>query len=489
MDSAEVARPREALRRVVVVGAGIAGLAAAWFLRRDLPPEVEVLVLEGAANVGGKLRVAEIDGLPVDRGAEAILNRRPEGVGLARAIGLADDIRHPMTTTAGLWSYGAIRALPAGTVMGVPTDVAAVRDSGVLSDAAVELLAKEPDLAGDPVATDVAIGRYGTERLGAEVVDRLVEPLLGGVYAGHADELSLAATVPALAAYVRDQPSLIRAAREVRDAGPASDQPVFAGLVGGVGRLATTLADALTTAGVTIRTDATVRDLARRDHGWRLVVGPTRTAEAIDADAVVLACPARPAGRILREVVPHAADELARIEYASVAVVTAVFPRSAAVDELTGSGFLVPPVEGRVIKAATYSSVKWGWLGESATDRLVVRCSVGRHREEADLQYDDAELTARALADLAELTGLAGPPIDAQVTRWGGSLPQYTVGHRERVERIRTAVAAQPGLAVCGAAYDGLGIPACIATAAGAAEQIVATLARPPARPATTMGS
>lgn len=479
MDSVEVAHPGDGRQRVVVVGAGIAGLAAAWFLRRDLANPanpVEVMVLDGSGRVGGKLKVAELAGLAVDEGAEAILNRRPEGVDLARAVGLADAIRHPAQTTAGVWSYGALRALPAGTLMGVPTDVAAVRASGVLSDAAVERLEEEPDRAGEPVLDDVAIGRYAESRLGAEAVDRLIEPLLGGVYAGHARELSLAATVPALAAYVRDEPSLMRAAQHARAAAPTSDQPVFAGLVGGVGRLASTVADALVDAGVTIRTDAMVRELHRRERGWRLVVGPTRSPEVIDADAVVIACPAMPASRLLKDVAPHAADDLARIDYASMGLVTAVFPKTAMARELTGSGFLVPPVENRVVKAATYSSMKWGWLGEDAADRLVVRCSIGRHREEADLQYEDADLIARALADLAELTGLIGAPVETRVTRWGGALPQYAVGHRERVERIRTAVGALPGLAVCGAAYDGLGIPACIATAAGAADQIVRTL-------------
>lgn len=479
MDSVEVARAGDGRKRVVVVGAGIAGLAAAWFLRRDAgdrPEPVEVTVLDGSGRVGGKLKVTELAGLAVDEGAEAILNRRPEGVELARAVGLTDAIRHPAQTSAGVWSYGALRALPGGTLMGVPTDVAAVRASGVLSAAAVAQLEDEPERAGEPIVDDIAIGRYADERLGADAVDRLIEPLLGGVYAGHARELSLAATVPALVSYVRDDASLIRAARRARESAPASDQPVFAGVTGGVGRLAGAVADALVEVGVTIRTDAMVRELHRRDRGWQLVVGPTRAPELIDADAVVIACPATPASRLLKDVAPHAADDLAGIEYASVGLVSAVYPKTAATRGLTGSGFLVPPVENRIIKAATYSSMKWGWLGDDAADRLVVRCSVGRHREEADLQYDDAELTARALADLAELTGLVGTPIETRVTRWGGALPQYAVGHGERVRRIRAAVDAVPGLAVCGAAYDGLGIPACIASAAGAAGQILRTL-------------
>jgi oxygen-dependent protoporphyrinogen oxidase len=203
------------------------------------------------------------------------------------------------------------------------------------------------------------------------------------------------------------------------------------------------------------------------------VSGPVPAAEAHEFDAVVVAVPGAPASRLLQEVAPIAAAELAEIEYASVALATFVFDD----DRLpAGSGFLVPPSDGRFIKASTFSSVKWAWLAEAG--KTVVRASVGRHRETADLQRDDAELAALALADLRTALGpdALGEPIDSHVQRWGGGLPQYAVGHVARVERIRSAVSAQPGLTVCGAAYDGVGIAACVASALRAAEEISTAL-------------
>jgi oxygen-dependent protoporphyrinogen oxidase len=194
---------------------------------------------------------------------------------------------------------------------------------------------------------------------------------------------------------------------------------------------------------------------------------------------VVLALPARPAGRLLAGV-EGAADAqaaLAAIPYASMAVVTLAYPAGAFPVPLTGSGYLVPAVDGHPVKAVTYSSLKWPHLGSADPATIVVRCSIGRIGEEGLLQRDDDELAALAAADLAEATGVRGRPASHRVTRWGGALPQYTVGHLGRVERIRAAVARQPGLAVCGAAYDGIGIPACIGTARTAAGQIQAYLA------------
>ncbi|GAA2758161.1 protoporphyrinogen oxidase [Actinopolymorpha rutila] len=464
------------MREIVIVGGGIAGAAAAWFLHQAGRTDLTVTILEGSPRIGGKLATAELAGIPVDTGAEAMLNRRPEAVDLARAVGLGDALRHPATTSASVWTRGGLRPLPAGTVMGIPADESAVADGGILGPDSIARIGAEPDEPGPPLSGDVAIGKYVERRLGREIVDLLLEPLLGGVYAGHADELSLEATVPQLAAQLRSDPSLVRAAARAKAAAPTSDAPVFAGLDGGVGRLVPAVAEA---SGAVVRTDTTVRALARNATGWELLTGPTRAPATVRADAVVLACPARPASRLLETVAPGAAADLAEIEYASMATIALAYPvqqDSAVPADLAGSGFLVPPVERRSIKAATYSSRKWGWLAERAPGLLIVRASIGRHREEADLQRSDEELVAAARDDLAAATGIAGEPVDTLVQRWGGALPQYAVGHRARVERIRAGVAAQPGLAVAGAAYDGLGIPACVASARSAATQVLAAL-------------
>ncbi len=440
--------------RVLVVGGGLAGLTAAQFLDTD---GHEVTVLEAAAEPGGKLRRVEVGGVAVDVGAEAMLNRRPEGVALARELGL--EVVHPAVQSSRIWTRGALRPLPR-SVMGVPVDVPELRESGLLSEEGLARVeAEQPGIALDD---DVSVGDLVASRLGDEVVDRLVEPLLGGVYAGHARRLSARATVPQLVTIAAIGPLL--------DAElPASEVPVFAGLPGGMARLTETLAGR-----VPVRTGVTVRELTRTEAGFAVLAGPTTAPERIEADAVVLATPAAPTARLLSEVAPVAAAELAEIEYASVVVVTLAFRA----DDVRGldnsSGFLVPPVDGRAIKASTFSFAKWGWVREAGAGHGLVhlRTSLGRHGEEATLQRTDDELVEASLADLADAVGIRAVPVATHVQRWGGGLPQYAVGHLDRVARIRAAVADVPGLAICGAAYDGVGIPAVIASARAAVARL-----------------
>jgi protoporphyrinogen/coproporphyrinogen III oxidase len=464
--------------RVVVVGGGIAGLAAAAAVRRDAPG-MDVVVLEGSPAVGGKLARAEVGGVTVDVGAEAMLNRRPEAVDLARQAGLGERLVHPATITANLWSRGQLRPMPR-TLMGVPTDSRALADSGVISRPGLARVALEPVLPPTHLdGQDVSVGWLVEERFGREVVDRLVEPLLGGVYAGRADQLSLRATMPALWPAARDGRSVVATAAAASSPAPptdASPRPVFAGIRGGVGRLPLALVDALRARGVEVVTGATVRRLERSVRGWRVVHGPTVAEQVVPADGIVLAVPAASTSRLLADQAPTAAQALAQVPYASMAIVTVVLPR-AGTTELPGSGFLVPPGDGTRVKAATFSSTKWEWLDRAAGDRLVLRASVGRYGQADELQHTDGELVRAVLEDLRAVLGPLPEPLDAAVTRWGGGLPQYTVGHLDRVVTIRRDVASLPAVAVCGAAYSGVGIPACIASGTAAADAVLAALA------------
>lgn len=474
---------------VAVVGGGISGLAAAYALTGS-GRDIEVVVLEGSPRIGGKLLVGEVAGLAVDLGAEAMLNRRPEAVALARATGLGDDLTKPEPIGSSIWTRGGLLPLPR-TVMGVPADLPGLAGSGVLSRAGVLRVRAEAFLPGAALsesrADEVSVGDFLARRLGSELVDRIVEPLLGGVYAGHARRLSLAAAAPQVLQLAAAGGSLVRAAqRSTHGAGTAgaAGTPVFAGLRGGVGRLPAAVASR---SGARVKTSATVRLLSRPSATrWRLVVGSTHDVELLEVDAVVLATPAAPASRLLDTVAPAAARELRRIEYAGMAVITLAYPSGAPGLPLTSSGFLVPPVDGRDLKASTFSSAKWAWLreaGEGATGKdgggvTVVRASVGRHGQEHLLQREDTELVELAAGDLAEAAGLGGRLVDAQVTRWGGALPQYAVGHRARVQRIRASVAEVEGLEVCGAAYDGVGVAACVADGTAAAGRLLEQLAR-----------
>jgi protoporphyrinogen/coproporphyrinogen III oxidase len=458
--------------RVVVVGGGIAGLAAAYAISRDAPRGTRVTVVDGASRLGGKLRTSAVAGVLVDEGAETFLARVPEGVELARTVGLGDQLVHPVTTTASVVVDGTTVRLPAGTVLGVPGDRAALRRSGVLTEeglAAVGADRSEPAPLGDP-----SVGQYVGRRLGREVVERLVDPLLGGVYAGRADGLSLRATVPQLAAALdaRGGGRLVAAAKSVLDAAPPDAGPVFAALDGGLGLLPQAVARA---SGAEVLLRVPIRRVERTPTGFRLIGGPVPDPVTLVADAVVVAAPAPKAAGLLAELAPWAAHELAATEYAGVGIVTLAYP-AAALAGLRGSGLLVAGTASRSspVKAVTYSSAKWAHL--AGGDVAVLRASVGRHQEARVLQRDDGDLVRLVAGQVAALTGVRAAPVAARVTRWGGALPQYVPGHLERVRRIRADVARVPGLAVCGAAFDGVGVPACIRSGTAAAAQVLAHL-------------
>ncbi|MFE9186957.1 protoporphyrinogen oxidase [Micromonospora harpali] len=462
--------------RVAIVGGGITGLAAAVRLADRTPAGTEVTVYEQSGVLGGKLRTGELAGGPVEFGAESFLMRDPAGgesaaVALVRRLGLAGDIVHPSVGQAALAVDGGLRPIPGGTLVGVPGDLAKV--------AAVAEPAADADRdEGRPLlapGADVSVGALVRARFGDAVADRLVDPMLGGVYAGRADDLSLATTMPALARAARVEHTLVGAVRAAQAAAPrAPGEPVFGTLAGGLSRLVEAAAAA---GGATIRRDAAVRELTRTATGWRLTVGPTRDPELVDADAVLLAVPARPAARLLAgvaDLAPEAVATVGALDYASVALVTLALPHP----ELPAlSGFLVPATEGLLVKASTFFTTKWGHLARP--DGLaLVRASVGRYGEEASLQVTDDDLVEAVHRELSKVLGTPLPaPVASHVQRWGGALPQYTPGHLDRVAAVRAALrGAHPTLALAGAGYDGVGIPVCVRSGETAAEEIITAL-------------
>jgi protoporphyrinogen/coproporphyrinogen III oxidase len=447
-------------RRLVVVGAGITGLTAAFEWHRSRPDD-EVVVLEASGRIGGKLDRVQLAGQWYDTGPEAMLARVPEALELVEALGLADQLVAPSTTQAAIVLPDGRHPLPPGTVQGVPTSADGL--DGVLTPAGIARVRAEADLPPLRLDGDVTVGALLRERLGDEVVDRLVEPLLGGVYAGRPDDLSLAATMPALAAHLRTAPSVLAGALAARDAGARSrgdvDGPVFVTVAEGIGSLPAALVSA---AAADVRLHTPAHALRRTAAGFELSVGPAGRPHTLTADAVVVTAPAAKAARLLAAVAPGAVEPLGGIPYASMAVVAMAFP---AQPVAAGSGLLVPPVTGRLVKGVTVSSSKWPHLsgGPDGARVLRVRASVGRYGDESQLQRSDDDLTAAVVADVADLLELERPqPLDTALVRWGGGLPQYLVGHPQRVTAVRAAVAAVPGLAVAGAAYGGVGVPACI---------------------------
>lgn len=459
--------------RVAVIGGGIAGLAAAVRLRDSAPEGTEITVYEQSGTLGGKLRTGELAGQPVEFGAESFLMRDPAGgesaaVALVRRLGLAERIVHPTVGQAALVVDGGLRPVPGGTLVGVPGDLDKVA-TVARPDAAADRDEGRPLLGPDE---DVSVGSLVRARYGDEVVDRLVDPMLGGVYAGRADDLSLVTTMPALARAAQVEHTLVGAVRAAQAAAPrAPGVPVFGSLVGGLGTL---VAAAARESGATIRRDATVRELHPTPSGWRLTVGPTRDPEHVEVDAVVLAVPARPAARLLAGPAPELAGVVGQLDYASVALVTLALPQPR-LPEL--SGLLVPGTEGLLIKASTFFTTKWGHL-RRPDGLALVRASVGRYGEEAQLQRPDEDLAATVHRELSAVLGTPLPaPIDGHVQRWGGALPQYAPGHTGRVAAVRAALRADhPTLALAGAGYDGVGIPVCVRSGETAADEIISAL-------------
>jgi protoporphyrinogen/coproporphyrinogen III oxidase len=262
---------------------------------------------------------------------------------------------------------------------------------------------------------------------------------------------------------------VLAAAAAAREAGARGrgdvDGPVFRTVRSGLGSLPAALV-AAARAEVRLRTPA--HGIRRTAGGFELSIGPAAAPELLTADAVLVAAPAQKAARLLAGLVPAAVEPLQGIPYASMAVVAMAFPVQ---DVDAGSGLLVPPVAGRLVKGVTVSSSKWAHL---RGDALLVRASVGRFRGEAELQRSDDELTAAVVADVADLLGLSRPePLQTRLVRWGGGLPQYLVGHPARVDAIRAAVSAVPGLAIAGAAFRGVGVPACIRDASHAVDALL----------------
>ena len=479
---------------VVVVGGGIAGLSAAWAITSAAPGS-NVVVLESDTRLGGKLQTGMIGGRAVELGPDAFLARRPEAVALCRELGLGDDLVSPGSRTAYVWSRRSLRRLPRGLTLGVPTRLGPLARSGILSPWGVGRVALDPlrwrkPRAGDarrdadrPVA---AITRHD---LGREVTERLVDPLIGGIHAGDTRLMSTAAVFPALLDAASRGGSLMRALREVTastpaaatgaGAGPDSDPPVFNTVRGGLSRLVDRLAGALGERGVDVRLDtgvdrleraASARGTSPRSHGatrWAL----HSARGTVEADAVVIATPATTAAALLEPVDHLLAAMLGEIAYADVTLVTLQMPADGVRHPLEGTGFLVPASTGLLITACTWLTSKWPELQRPGD--VLLRVSMGRFGDDRPAHMSDDELVGRVLDELGPMLGLQAPPTDTVLTRWREAFPQYAVGHRGRVSAIEEASARLPGLALAGAAYRGVGIPACIASGRRAAAVVL----------------
>jgi protoporphyrinogen/coproporphyrinogen III oxidase len=442
---------------IAVVGGGITGLSTAYHLihtSEGVP--LQVTLIEASDRLGGKIRTERFAGTAIDLGPEALVARVPQVRALCRELGLEEDLVAPATGKTYLWTRGRLRPFPDGLVFGVPTSAGAIARSGILSLAGVaraglDLLLPRSHWPSDPSITQVIGSRFGRE-----VVERLVEPLLGGIHAGRADRLSLASVAPYLAIAAKQHRSLMRGLQSTRPAKEGGSSPVLLTVAGGLERLVERLHKAL--AGVDIRTGTHVLSITPLPDGrYRLLCD---SGSAVVADGVVLAVPSWAAADIVRETAPELATRLASIAYASVVTVTLGYPTSAFPKPLNGSGFLVPRIDGRLLTACTWCTNKWPHLRSSTA--IILRCSAGRWGDDRALQLDDDALIEQLQGELVQSMGIRGHPNEWLITRWKRAIPQYEVGHQARVAEIEAALAGWPGIILAGAPYHGVGIASCI---------------------------
>jgi protoporphyrinogen/coproporphyrinogen III oxidase len=451
--------------RVAVVGGGIGGLAAARRLEL-IAPHAEVLVIERDPVLGGKLRTEHVDGFVIEAAPDSFLSRKERGVGLCEELGLRDDLvgRRPEHHRTFVRVGDELHPLPEGLTGMIPTSLEALEETELLSRAGKTRFAAEVDVPARRGAADESIGAFVSRRFGRETYEALVEPLMTGIYGGDGDKLSLQATFPQLRVLELEHRSLLRGLSP-----PAPGElPPFVSLRNGMGTLVDALRDSFERTQLVTGREA-VRVL-RGDAGYGVEVAD---GEMHAADGVVVATPAYVTAELLSDLDPDLAAEHRAIPYASSVVVTLAFSRADVVP-LDGYGYLVPRAEGREVLACTWSSQKW--KGRAPDDCVLLRVYAGRFGGRDLTEDADADLVALARDELAFL-GVAAEPLLRRVQRWPWGMPQYVLGHPERVARIDDGLAAYPGLAVAGAAYGGVGIPDCIRSGELAAESVVRAVA------------
>jgi oxygen-dependent protoporphyrinogen oxidase len=437
--------------RYAVVGGGIAGLAAAWELARSAP-DASVTVHE-PGRLGGKLLTTPFAGRLVDEGADAFLARVPWGRELCDELGIGAELISPVEAGVYVAVGSRPQRLPGGLVLGVPTDAGALRGSALVGPASVARVAEEPSVHGQPLRADEdpSVGELVRTRLGDEVLERLVDPLVGSIHAGDSDRLSVRAAAPQLAAAAERSGSLVAG---LLAAPPPAEPggPVFWALPGGMAALVGTLVDAL------------------REAGVAFVEEPVASLGDVEADGIVVATPARSMAQLVGG---DAGAALRSIGHASPVLVTLAFARSAVRHPLDATGLLVPRAEGRTLTACSFATTKWAHLAEADPSTVLLRASAGRYGDDRAIGADDDALVGELLADLDELLGLDDGPYAVRVSRWRDGFPQYEPGHLRRVAAVEADVRARlPRVAVAGHALHGIGVPSCIRSGRDAARSL-----------------
>ncbi len=453
---------------VVIVGGGMAGLAAAYEMARG---GVAFTLIESGSRAGGVVLSEQVDGFTIDAGPDSLLVQKPDGIRLADDVGLGDRLVPTLPPRiAYIQRAGRLHPLPASSVLGVPTAIAPFLRTSLFSWPGKLRMGAELFVPRGADPADESIGQFMTRRFGREATRYLAEPLLAGIHAGDVDRLSLRALFPRFIEAEREHGSLLRAfrrERQTRESG-SPNEGAFRSLPGGLTELVTAVVRALPAGAVRLHTPAS-RMWPDGSGGYRI---ETDTGRVLSARAVILATPAFVTARLLQPLDEALARHCDAIEYASTATVAMAFNRAAVRHPLNGSGFVVPRHEGTGILAASWLSSKWPHRAPEGC--VLLRAFAGGARDPGAVDRSDAELVRLALGAMTPLLGIDGAPLFSRVYRWARASAQHNVGHLERVQLIDRALTAHPGLFVTGSGFRGVGIPDCVADGRATARQAAA---------------
>lgn len=454
--------------KVAIIGGGISGLAAAYFIK-SASPDTEVTVFEKETRLGGKLRTEELEGSRIEAGADSFLVREPNALKLAEAVGLSPDLVEPGVFGGLMWDGRRLSPMPREAVMGIPVSAGAVWRAENLSVAHKLRALGDLVLPGRLAGEDVPVGPFLRRRLGSGLTDRVVDPILAGTRSGEIDNMSLRYALPQVFDGARRRSSVIRSMSKL----PGSGAPVFKTPRGGMSSLIEKIASVMT---LDIRTGCTVLSVTRSDDGW---VVSSKDSPPFTCDAVVVALPFHQAATVLQGAPEPELQEIVRamrsMPHASVASIALAYPAGEVSWPGGSSGFLVPSKAQGTLAAGTWWSAKWPHAVGGDTD--IVRCFVGRSGRHPALDLDDDELVRRAAEEVSTITG-AGTPRSSRVDRWDEGLPQFEIGHHERLGTVERGAATLPGLEIAGPDLTGSGVPECIRWASVAADRTMTQLGR-----------
>ena len=473
-------------RTVVIVGGGISGLATAFSLLEQAAKaglSLRCVMGESGLSWGGKIVTHRIGDIVTEAGPDSFLSQKQAGLDLCTKLGLTDQLINTNETAkkASVLHRGRLHDLPEGLLSFVPKQLGPFFRSGLLSWMGLARMGLEVAVPPGPSTGDESLAGFLRRRFGTQAYERVLEPLMSGIYAGDAEQMSLRATFPRFFELEQQYGSVVRGMMAAKKAiEPASTgrprRTMFVSLKHGLGELVTALTSRLMQQGVDLRLGCQVDALRVRSHElgrwtYDLIL---HDGSALSADAVVLATPAFVSAELLRPLSPIAGGLLDLIPYTSTATIAMTFPAQAVAGAVGGFGFIVPRIEGRDLIAATWTSLKWPH--RAPADQLLVRCYVGGVGREDILNRDDGQLAATVRAELKALCGISAEPMYTEVNRWWKGMPQYTIGHLDRLTQLDAALSRYPGLVLTGAGYRGVGIPDCIRDGAIAAERVVQDL-------------